>query len=865
MRISGQVLDSLVGKPLPRANILIKEGANVRFTTTNLAGFYEADIAAGKTYSLSISYIGYYSLEKEISTQDQAMKLDLRLIPKSELLQDIVVTHRYAPITISKDTISFKADAFRTGTERKLKDLLEKLPGMEVDDAGMVRFQGKPVKVTTVASKTFFGGGSKLAIDNIPADAVEDVQMIDNFHEVDFMKDLVESDRLAMNITLKKDKQEFLFGDVELELGPEKRYLGRSGTFYYSPKNSGGLISNFNTIARPPLSRQEITLLDGGVETQLSNRRPRLFNLEELGADRDNVFQRRDALVTGNAHLELSKQLKLEVYLLDYRPKSSSSLLERIDLFDNTEIIPEQRKTDATDRNNLTAANMRFEFGATRHRRTYYGANIQHYRQNSEGKLHSISNQGDTQLGTSVANKGLALKQLFEQYRNYTVSRSSTLMLNHSYEHTNPRTSYTTRDQFFELLPPVETDTLYRINSYSSRRSHTLTGEYTYYLLLNGIFQLHLIAESEWQYALLRGGTEQALSDGRLHNFSGFGYGNDLQHRLIRNSLGTALKINLGRWTNTITLQPMWLKQQIQASDTTLSRNQLLLAPKLTSKLEFSNGGRLNLNYNLGTTFPRLDDIATGASLSAYNLIKQGNSALFYELYHNLSLNYQRFKLATTSHFFTNFTMQLRENTIRHAVDYSGILQQQSAFMSDHPAYSIILMSNYGRRYGAFRPSLSARIHAFQYDQKINGQDQTVDQLNYMYQFGLRYFTRTRGALQVQYRYSSNSLRGLSKTQFSNRSITAQLDLRLSKQLLVKPVYSLVATRFVGQSDEQYHGLDLAVQYQLGKRGWSAIFDAYNLLDKSSRYQSRLGDYYRMESETRVMPRVWLLGIGYQL
>src|SRR5690606_13044345 len=84
------------------------------------------------------------------------------------------------PVTISGDTIVYNADSFNTGTERKLEDVLKNLPGVEVNDDGQIQVEGKTVGKVMVEGKDFFDGDSKLATKNIPANAVDKVQVLKN-------------------------------------------------------------------------------------------------------------------------------------------------------------------------------------------------------------------------------------------------------------------------------------------------------------------------------------------------------------------------------------------------------------------------------------------------------------------------------------------------------------------------------------------------------------------------------------------------------------------------------------------------------------------------------------------------------------
>ncbi len=97
-----------------------------------------------------------------------------------------------------------------------------------------------------VDNKPFFGGDTKLGVQNIPADAVDKAEFIDHFNEVGFMKEVSDSEQLALNIKLKKDKKKFIFGDLQSGYGLQDFYLGHVALFYYSPKINLAYIGDAN-------------------------------------------------------------------------------------------------------------------------------------------------------------------------------------------------------------------------------------------------------------------------------------------------------------------------------------------------------------------------------------------------------------------------------------------------------------------------------------------------------------------------------------------------------------------------------------------------------------------------------------------
>src|SRR5690606_19882698 len=99
------------------------------------------------------------------------------------------IDYNYQPVVVKKDTLIYDVAAFMNGNERKLKDQLEKLPGVEVTDNGQVKVQGKTVTQFMVEGNSFFGGGTKLSVENIPADAVDKDELIVYLNKVEHMKE----------------------------------------------------------------------------------------------------------------------------------------------------------------------------------------------------------------------------------------------------------------------------------------------------------------------------------------------------------------------------------------------------------------------------------------------------------------------------------------------------------------------------------------------------------------------------------------------------------------------------------------------------------------------------------------------------
>ena len=135
------------------------------------------------SYSVQITYIGYGTLQRLVELTPEKRTFDLGLVVMSQegkMLDAITISADYIPIKVTKDTLEFNADAFKTQPNALVEDLLKKLPGVEIDADGGIKVQGEDVKAVTVDGKEFFGKDPKMATRNLPADAIKKVQGFDN-------------------------------------------------------------------------------------------------------------------------------------------------------------------------------------------------------------------------------------------------------------------------------------------------------------------------------------------------------------------------------------------------------------------------------------------------------------------------------------------------------------------------------------------------------------------------------------------------------------------------------------------------------------------------------------------------------------
>jgi len=271
MKYSGVVKDS-IGEPLEMANVIALDTVAKRIASygfTDAKGVFKLDLAKNTVYNIKISYVGFKEISENIKTGATDMSKNYTMY-EDNMLEGINIVAKM-PVTVKGDTIIYNADSFKNGSERKLKDVLEKLPGVEINDAGQIEVEGKAVEKIMVDGKEFFSGDTKLATENIPSNAVDKIQVLRNYSNVSQLSSVQNNqDRVAINIKLKEGKKNFWFGDVSAGGGQsqdESLYLFQPKLFYYTPKYTINIIGDVNNLGDVVISRRDARSFGGNFQS----------------------------------------------------------------------------------------------------------------------------------------------------------------------------------------------------------------------------------------------------------------------------------------------------------------------------------------------------------------------------------------------------------------------------------------------------------------------------------------------------------------------------------------------------------------------------------------------------------------------
>ena len=228
-------------------------------------GFFKLQAPTNKSYILQISYMGFVTISNKIELDE---KKDMGIVTMHEAtseLESVQVEAEHIPIRMRGDTLEFNAAAFNVQAHDDVEKLLEQMPGVEIDKEGNITVNGKKVEKILVDGKEFFGTDVKMALKNLPADAIEKIDIFKKNKEDEADTEQSDDETKTLNLTLKEDKKVGFMGTVKGGYGyPNHRYKGQLSLNYFNPIMRISLVGATNNVNEAGFSYKDYQDMSGG-------------------------------------------------------------------------------------------------------------------------------------------------------------------------------------------------------------------------------------------------------------------------------------------------------------------------------------------------------------------------------------------------------------------------------------------------------------------------------------------------------------------------------------------------------------------------------------------------------------------------
>lgn len=868
----GDVRDTL-GIPLHFANVLAMDTVKnsiAAFGVTNQDGKFSLSLETGKVYLLKVSFIGFLPIEALITARDNSdAPLSIILRNNSKQLGDVEVVTEM-PVLIQGDTITYKADVFAKGNERKLGEVLEELPGFEVDDDGQVKVEGKNVSKLLVDGKEAFGGDTKLMTKNLPANVVDKVQVLKNFNEVAPLGGVNQSEQIALNIMLKEDKKNIVFGDLTAGAGPEDRYLGHANAFYYSPKTSLNLIGGANNVGKLTFTMMDYFRFAGGFGG-FSSRSGSSLNISsnELGfpiAERNNAQELKNELLAFNFNTSPSKSLRLTGFAIASKVNNTLGSISQRSYVLQTGANQEILTSSTNTRSN--AGLFKFNAKYTPNPSLQIDYSVLARVSDSE----NISTQNSEFSGVNNVIGGVNAQEPWSIQNQlnvfYAPDDKNVISLEGSYEHKiqDPLYDLSTSERPFASLINLADGSPFNILQFKDITTDRQEAVLNYYRILNKTNHINLKVGNVYTSQKLVSNLAQRTGAGDLP-LNDANLVNDVDYKFQDYYVGLTYKTKLGNLTFTPSLNLHYYQIENTQQGTTEMFDKTLLLPSASASYKFSGSQSLSFNYSANAEFTDIQNVAQGIIVRSYNSLFGGNPILKNSFYHNLGLNYSNFNMFSFFNLYGGINYSKRFDAISNIIQFSGLERINSPINIDAANEVLSGNLNGSKRFNGFSINGSGRLSRSVSNNVISdiANENVSLQQTYKASISTTFFKKLN--IDIGLEKTFNNYEGVNtSSRFENDKPFINLDVKFLKgfRLDVDYEYNNYQNKASGVKSD-FEILDAELSYRMGKSAWEFKVEGMNLLNTTGVRRDSFSESLISTYEYFIQKRYWLLSVVYDL
>ena len=843
------------------------------YVITDDLGQFKLDLKENTRYNIQISYIGLQTINDNLSTSQINLVKDYVL--KAEFALDEVELVYKMPVAIKGDTLVYNADAYKNGSERKLEDIIEKLPGVEINESGQIEVEGKVVNKLMVNGKDFFDGDTKIATKNIPSNAVDKIQVLRNYAEVGQLSSVRNNqDNVAINIKLKEGKESFWFGNVTAGTGSapdETLYLAQPKLFYYSPKYSINFIADLNNIGEVALSRRDIRGFGGGFNAPSRNSGTSINlgdNSLNFLTNQGNARKIENKLATANFSYSPNKALDLSGFLIFNNSKILSREVNFVQYSNPDLNIPdESTEQDSNERSNQGLVKLSASYKPNFNNQIDYDVLARMSDDKQQQSIFSsvIGNTNQTDEVTPYnINQNLKYYYTLDEdnifaFESQHVLKNEDPIYNAILDNIpNVATAYTNTANALGLNTSLSE---YNLGQNRRIKSNQLDAKLDYYHIINSKSNLNLTLGTILSYQAFDSSIFQFLEDSTMFNPTpNFNQGrakNDINYNFADVYLGVHYRFRTGKFTLTPGFSVHSYGNKNSQFGETVEDNFLKLLPDFEARIQLKKGESLTLNYSMRNQFTDVTRLAEGLVLNNYNSLQYGEPDLQNALSNNVSLRYSSFNLFNYTNVFVRAAYSNNIDQIRSLTNFENVIRTSTFFNSSFADENINVFGRVQRTFGKIRASINASFNYSKINQFIQERRSLNEGFTQTYTPGIRTNFNVAPNLSINYRYAiTNNNQGNRETTFITRAPSIDFDAYILKKITFKTKYSYTTQDLGNGESQSFQNWNASLSYRKDRDAkWEYEINAVNILNIDSQVRNSANNVSVFTSETFIQPR----------
>ena len=728
LTIQGSLKDSIANRALNSATVSLvyaKDSSLVSFSRTNEAGAFNFKNVAPGNYLISVSYVGYVPKWVPVITgTEKTVEMGLIYMNDVNTMSTVTVTARRPPVVINGDSVEFNSENFKTAPNAVVEDLLKKMPGMEVDKAGGITVNGKKVTKVFVNGKEFFTGDPVMATKNLPADAVDKIQVYDRKSDQAMFTGIDDgSEETAINLKLKKDRNKSTFGKLNGGAGTPSVFDLQGNVNVINNDEQLSAIGGANNTNRQNFSNRNIINFSGGgggrpgagggVTVNFSGgsgetdaNAQGIADTYSIGGNYSNIFN--DKKTEFNANLSVSDVTRNNISSSFTQNLTPGNAFNRISNANSIAGNKQQNFGSTIDHKVNDNFSFRFTPSLGFQQTTNYSEDSTQTYLTNGNLLNSNTTVSSSASDAVNAASTLLLRKKFAK-KGRTISSTITQSFNRS---------NSTGNQFTEQLSYINNKLS---NDSILDQQNSRKGE-------NSSYSANLIyTEPLGKKSLLEFNTYLSKSIGsssrRIFDRNDATDNYDLLNTRLTNEFNSEYTYSGGgmsyrsnqkkyNFSTGFSLQKAVLDGENISAKTKISQSFQDILPNATFRYNFSQTKNLNIDYRTSTNQPSITQLQPVLDQSNINRQSIGNPDLKRSYVHNLNIRFFSSKILAGKSFFSTLNASTTNNSI---VNYDSVLPNRTILtrpVNVDGAYRINGSVNYGFGIKKLKSRLSFGLNA---------------------------------------------------------------------------------------------------------------------------------------------------------
>ncbi|MEM6631647.1 MAG: TonB-dependent receptor [Bacteroidota bacterium] len=858
---------------------------------TDTEGKFDIRVSKAATYKLWIYSPGYLSYTDTLPLTFRRAGYDLGNIQLSvrEFMGDsVLIEAEKPPMLILGDTVVYNVGSFQTRPNAVLEKLLEQLPGIEVNDDGSITAEGQPVQQIKIDGKEFFGNNVKLAVKNIPVEAVEKVQVTDSKTEETEFTGVNDGVQLkTINLKLRPDKRSGYFGNVAGGYGPpDDRYVGKVNAFRFSPKMQLSVLGLANNVNEIGFGGDQIQEFMGGWENMgRSNWSSNGVAIGGAGVGLPTSWGNDDGFITTQAGgINLNYDINDRTHLTTtYIYGGKNTLREESTFREN--FLPDQSfitedRNIRERRNDGHAFNLlwRQDIDSTQQLSIQTAASYSEERNENTADNRSLSNEGilqNSSLRTSenleegvLANLSINYRKRFRKKgRNAYLGASGGIgnddrdqAIQSLNEFLDPNTDQYTQEDILQEQFSEGEEWNYRV--YAGFNEPLSETDY----LTFGFNRSQMLDENK------RDAFDLDQDDQRIRNVQ---LSNHFERTMDQNrfNLGYRRDSDKLRIRASINGEQTQMVSDYLSEDTLLDQSFFFLLPEVDIRYTFENGWRLDLEYDTNVREPSLSQLQPFIDNTNPIRVYQGNPGLTPTYTHQMELDLRKYDRETRRNMGVSFDLDIAQDPINTQKTVDEQLRQVSMPVNVDRGLLARSRIYYNHPFKWLKSSLSISLNGNYRENTVFLNESSTDVEQYSGELTLRLRNRDREVISYYLRagWELNQTHYVQNAAFDrqtfNHRYTANMDYNISQRLTL--AYNFTYRIFAGDAFNEQQSLPIlsaeVLFYPMESQQLELKLSGTDLFNRNQGINRRSTNTFLEEERVNNLARYFLLSATWKL